>query len=383
SFKAVRQSDDADTFRFALKATDRFRQSSTTPVFEVQATNRPNLVRFTNTSGLNPSFITPDDQPVYEVVVEDDHARGVAQQTITWSLQARTAGAAKVVLGSSTTDITGRAAWPLNALLKEGGYLLYAEADKRFNLLPATFAVNVEAGVATGVLVNYQDALEAGAQTRIELSLSDLAGNRPRMDELSDVTLRLPSGFHLALGNPGNIGVDAQGNESLSIVLGRESVSLLLSAAEIAGEYSFSVETELQVYSDPATIRDTGSSLPITVIPAAVNQVLFSFLRDDYLGNPGSVRGIEETGDHLFYALEAVDRFGNRTTDLLSYQVKEGDNVLAAGSFKGNGETKLTFADAGVHLLTLVVAHPYAFLSRPLQLDIQQRGPGLVGQQWT
>src|SRR5690606_4933099 len=77
------------------------------------------------------------------------------------------------------------------------------------------------------------------------------------------------------------------------------------------------------------------------------------------------------------------DRFGNRTTDLLSYQVKEGDNVLAAGSFKGNGETKLTFADAGVHLLTLVVAHPYAFLSRPLQLDIQQRGPGLVGQQWT
>src|SRR5690606_4231438 len=39
---------------------------------------------------------------------------------------------------------------------------------------------------------------------------------------------------------------------------------------------------------------------------------------------------IEETGDHLFYALEAVDRFGNRTTDLLSYQVKEGDNVLAA-----------------------------------------------------
>gem|GEM_PF-4331549 len=372
-----------DTYHFALRATDRFSQSAQTAMYQAQATTRPNLVRFTGTADTNPAFITPDDQPLYEVAVEDDHSRGVSGQAVTWYLQARTANAEKQLLGESTTGLDGRAQWALNSHLAVGTYLLYAEAAKRYKLQPATFVVNVEAGEVSGVLVNYINVLEAGSSEQINLALSDAAGNLSQSEDSYQFTLTLPTGFHLALGADGDISVNENGQETVTLLLTDESVPLQLSATEVAGDYIIKADTELAVYSYQNDVFTQNSALPVTVTPAAVNQILVSFLRDDYLENPGSIKGVEETGDVLYYSFESVDRFGNRTVDELSYVMSENGSNLTSGEMQGLTEISLSFSDAGEHTLRLDIAGPYAFLSRAVILDIKQRGPGLISQSWS
>ncbi|MBU2037825.1 MAG: hypothetical protein KKH95_01680, partial [Gammaproteobacteria bacterium] len=372
-------------FRFQLQVVDRFGQQDISSIYELPVTSRPNQVRFTVNTDVNPAFITPDESPLYQVVLEDDAARGVAAQNITWYIARRNDANNQTYLGRTATSSAGYAEWALNSSLTTGDYVLSAYADSRFGLQPAQSVIHVEAGQLTGVIAEYSQNVIAGGEIQLTLKPSDKAGNIPVNIAAQDVQIRLDSGFHFALDSVGDIATATDGIEVLSFTLEQQPLNLTVSAAETAGNYQFSVDTALTVYYRNDTALTESNQLPVNVRPALADEARIVFIRDQFQLNPGSVKGEIETGDQLSYEVRLFDRFGNQTQDQgLYYRIMEGSNLLLSNYiWYGVSSFSLLFSDAGTHQLSLIFEdQTYRYLNTSFDVQVEQKGPGLLNIIW-
>ncbi|ASP40171.1 hypothetical protein CHH28_16465 [Bacterioplanes sanyensis] len=366
-----------------VKVTDRFGQSDESSPISIKVTEQPNLLRFTQNAGVNATDLTVGQASQFQVELLDINSVGVPGQTVHWSLIDRLSGQQVSNLGQSSSDDNGVATLHTIPAAATGSYFIRASFwSSDIRISDAHHLVNLTAGEAYAVQFKAPSRVTAGEVFDLTLAVVDAGGNTPVNDERHSVTVALPEGFHFPVD--GSISFDLHGQREVAVIhVDRVPMVISLSAAQKAisrARINFSVE---QFTVMNAALRETDDH-DIYVRSGAMAAVELLLRSDNHQDNPGSVKGIAETGDSLDYRLRLVDQYGNPAKGRLEYRLLlDGEKHSSGWINDYSTDINLAFEAVGDHVLTFEATAPqFEFLNQAFTISVRQRGPGVESIEW-